>query len=293
MTRALTANPTCLVDWGADDSRPGVHWKTAGQTILALTSSRNRSSEDNIHTSMYNHKMGEQIRTSPRTPDGEQTRRRLLEAGWQLLKETPASNALSHVTAPTVSELAGVTKGAFYYNWSTQREYLEDLLDFALAVERNTSLDRVFEAAEDLAGSEVSFVEAIRDLCRVDLEAADDDVALDVQVALWGKRRTDPGVRDRLRDLYQHLNSRSVLLLKALAESQNLEPRPPYDYEKMAVVLTALLEGLALQRGVDHRVDLETYGQVVLSLLPAMTRHRGSEEELDAVIETFVSGAGE
>jgi AcrR family transcriptional regulator len=209
--------------------------------------------------------------------DEQGTREQLLDAGLAILLEEPTDIALR---ASRIARRADVTSGAFFHYWQTQGDFLADLLDYSLVGERlyAHTFDAVTEVLQPLLEGENSLEtreRAIREAGQKSLEALTQSPAFAVQMALWSRHLHDDKVKDRLNYLYRDLDSRFVRFFGKLLDEWRLEPREPYTLERIAAVLSALANGLAIRRAVDSETlpdEHRFFGSLVLSLLPTMTK---------------------
>jgi len=187
----------------------------------------------------------------------EQTRVELLEAGADLLREEPVGDILSQVKVADVARRAGGRSiGAVYHHWRDQDSYRRDLLAYILQPGRY----RGVHEAEALAAT---VGEGEPDDSRPTLEAAVrtmgnqlfDELKVNpwlvLQMALWSKQMTDPYVRGLLKNLYQGIDASFEPVMETALRGYGLRIKEPFDTHLLAVVLTALAEGLAMRWGVD------------------------------------------
>ena len=79
-----------------------------------------------------------------------------------------------------------------------------------------------------------------------------------LQMALWSKQMTDPYVRGLLKELYQGIDANFEPVMDTALQAYGLRVKEPFDTHLLAVVLTALAEGLAMRWGVDPDAVPET-----------------------------------
>jgi len=206
----------------------------------------------------------------PRTRDAEATRRKLLDAGLELLRRDSVGHALNQVKAAKVARAAGLTQGAFFHHWPTQADYLEDLFDHALATDRFEWTSRTAAGWIDELDRGGDLEELTDRISSALVAGLGDDVSFQVQAALWGRADVDDVVAERLRRLYHESDRRFGELFRRTLESRGLRAKPGHDYEEMALIANAILEGLVLRRRIDpDLVRPELLGQLMLALLPA------------------------
>lgn len=205
----------------------------------------------------------------PRTRDPEETRRRLLTAGLELLRQDSVGNVLSQVKAAKVARRAGLTQGAFFHHWPTQDAYLEDLFDHALATDRFEWTNRIAaDSLRELAeGGDLPVL--TRRIAGNVVTGLSEDMSFQVQAGLWARADVDEVVAARLRRLYADTDRRFGALFREALESRGMRARTGHTYEEMARIANAILEGLVVRRRIDPElVPPELFGDLILALLP-------------------------
>lgn len=208
-----------------------------------------------------------------RRRDAEATRRKLLDAGLELLRRDSVGHALNQVKAAKVAQAAGVTQGAFFHHWPTQADYVDDLFDHALATDRYEWTNRLASGwIEDLdAGGDLE--ELTRQIASALVIGLTDDVSFQAQVALWARADVDPDLAARLRRLYHDTDERFGALFQRTLEARGLRAKDGYDYEDLARIANAILEGIVLRRRIDpDLVPAELFAELLLALIPAYTQ---------------------
>lgn len=197
------------------------------------------------------------------------TRRRLLDAGLDLLRTGSVGNVMSQVKAAKVARHAGLTQGAFFHHWPTQDAYLEELFDHALACDRFEWTNRIAaDSLEELtAGGDLEVL--TRRIAAELVAGLSDDVSFQVQVGLWARADVDEVVAGRLHRLYADTDRRFGELFREALETRGMRARPGHSYEEMARIANAILEGLVVRRRIDpDLVPPELFGDLILALLP-------------------------
>lgn len=185
-----------------------------------------------------------------RSTSSGQTRRDLLAAGADLLREQPVGPLLSNVTAPEVARRAGRTIGAFYHHWPDQGSYRRELAQYVLSPE----VLPTEETAENLgagiaAGADTA--EVMRYNARANLLAGLERPELALTVALTALARTDEDVRLLLKSQHDTVRSGLEPLYEQLLAANGWRLRPPFTLRMFSAVLTALVEGLYVRAVAD------------------------------------------
>ena len=184
-----------------------------------------------------------------RLPAAE-ARKALLEAGRDYVYEHPLGEPLDHVRIADIVERAGVSIGAVYHYWDSQDDYRDDLLDLLLSPDEYPAVLRtgevVAEAVEDGA--------ALEDLVRLSAAISFDALAdlpgperLALALVAYGDRDIDAKLGAQSRGL----GDRWAGLFETYFPAYGLEPRPPFTYDSIAVVLMGLIQGMNVRRVVD------------------------------------------
>jgi BetI-type transcriptional repressor, C-terminal len=109
------------------------------------------------------------------------------------------------------------------------------------------------------------------------VEVLRDDLSR-VQAVLWGLGHDDPVVRERFCAMYADWTSRIAFAIQAVVMSIGRELVEPYTPQSVAVVLTGLIEGLAVRARVDpDAVPRELFGEVAVTLMYGVTRPVGDQ----------------
>jgi AcrR family transcriptional regulator len=217
-----------------------------------------------------------------------QTRQELLEAGLDILRDEPRLDVLN---ARSVSRKAGLSTGAFYYYWDTQEQYLTDLLSLGLADRRFRWLQSVERQVRKLTEKDTALEDVIEQATRWGIESVERDPMFLVQMSVWSRHAVDPESKEALAKLYRDFHNHFLPLYREILEGGelNLEPRPPFTYDTLAVVVTALVEGLVLQRRLDpDAVPRDLFGWVLLALAALALRPQSDNRSLqEALAETI------
>jgi AcrR family transcriptional regulator len=202
----------------------------------------------------------------------------MLEAGIELLQEQPL---VSRLTARAVARRAGLTTGSYYYYWEGQESYIKDLLTHRLGERRYQWLAQVEKRVRRLVAQGASFDEIVTKAARWGLDSIERDPVFALQVGLWAQYAADPKSAEALAQLYREFNEHFLPLYRRVLESADLELRPPFTAEHAAILVTALVEGLVLQRRVDRAAVPENlFGAALLALAASIVQPRSAKRGL-------------
>jgi AcrR family transcriptional regulator len=171
-------------------------------------------------------------------PTREETRLRLLTAAAGVF----ADHGVGAATVEQVTSAAGLTRGAFYSNFSTMQELASAMLDDHLA--RSWAHNRALAAQHP---DPVDLVQAIRD----DTTRSDDPLhmnpLLQIELMLFVARTPElrPSVGAHVRTM------RTLVGDIAAAAFRQRGVEPPVPPEQLGMILVALEDGLRLHRLID------------------------------------------
>jgi AcrR family transcriptional regulator len=212
--------------------------------------------------------------------DQRDSKERLLEAAWDLAigafevgegvtRTTP--RVFDQLTAARVSQHAGLTTGAFYNRWLDRDAFLVDFLEYALAATRPKAMEEVELLLQQSEGMtpETLAIEAIKRT----VDATMSDTAFAMHMYLWALTRSREVVVEHLRVGYEESRQKIQALISLFFAGAGYEFKSPFSVESTAVMMVALVEGLALQRSVDpETVDLDVVEQAVIAITAAISR---------------------
>jgi AcrR family transcriptional regulator len=203
----------------------------------------------------------------PSSPGGRkaevsaETRAALLEAGAGLLREEPVGAVLSQLTARAVVDRAGRTTGAFFHHWPSQAAYQHDLLAYVLEPVRIQSTGEAVDAVLGGLKGGGDPIRVLGEAARGNFESVRADPFVPLWHALWARHGSDPYVRDLLRENMQWVTARVVPVIEAVVEASERRLRPPFTADDVAVLVTALVQGLSLRAAIEpERVPVRSAG---------------------------------
>ena len=203
------------------------------------------------------------------------TRMRLLDAGVELLSVQPAGNVLSHVKAPLVVAAAGLTVGAFYYHWSTQSQFVRDLVVYALDADRYRQNSTLRLNLADNVNSRLDLEDLLGRAAKTELVELSDSPFFAVQVLLRASLRNDPTLSPLLTEIDRRISADTTSHLERLFAEAKVEPVAPQTVASITVMLAAIGEGLAVRRAVDPNAESEDmYSRSVMAIFPQVVGSR-------------------
>ncbi len=194
----------------------------------------------------------------PARQDPEETRLRLLEAGRELLLQQGPDERID-VRLKHACDHAGYTTGAAYSLWDNQSRYQEELARYVASNFDWAGPESIAEELVEIVGTTDDYVEAIRRSAVIYFErfVGQDDFFLALR--FWSVREPSTQLEAALVDGYRVVHDGFVELFASLMEHYQLRMRSPTTLDDMTIILTALVEGLALR----HRIVPEAVERAV------------------------------
>jgi AcrR family transcriptional regulator len=189
-------------------------------------------------------------RTRRRRLPPEEGRRALLEAGRDHLYENPLGEPLDHVRVTDIVGRMGLSIGAVYHYWESQDDYRDDLLELLLSPEQLPAVQQANETVAGVIENHPDFEEMVRVVAAISFQGLGESTGRErLTLALLGYG--DRNIDRRLGAQSRQVSQRWAEFLATYYPAYGLEPRPPFTYESMAVVLMALVQGMNERRIVD------------------------------------------
>jgi AcrR family transcriptional regulator len=193
-------------------------------------------------------------------------RQAFLEAGTEILFRTSHDPAAGVPSLLAVCRETGLSSGAFYRCWPTQSAFLRDLVHHALAPIEVVGGDPVTAAFAALGKGELS-AELVGSLADWSVTSAVESPAVRAQLLLWSLT-DDPEVIDALGEVHRAYQTTFAEFYRRLFEGTNARLVDGITYEHLAVMLTALLDGLTIRRRIDpEAADVHVVSSMALALL--------------------------
>lgn len=219
---------------------------------------------------------------------GKDSRRRLLEAGMELLAESSRGDLSRVLTTGAVAERAGLHRQTFYLHWESQSEFVDDFIDYVMDPSVSSQSERLAKLAEQMPDLEDDPAAEVRDRNNETFSHWTDDPVHIARMALWALHAKDARVAEKLRDLYRTNDQNTAAAYKAIGDQWGIEPRPPFTYETVGLLFNALRDGLLLHLSIDaSSVPPSFVGDVTLALSWAVTRRTGDPDDVASLDEKF------
>ena len=189
-------------------------------------------------------------RTRRRRLPAAEAKQALLEAGRDYVYEHPLGEPLDHVRITDVAERIGLSIGAVYHYWESQDDYRDDLLDLLLSADEYPAVRQTGEVVAEAVAAEPPLEELVRAAATISFDALA-EVAGPERLVLALVAYGDDEIDARLGLQSRELSSRWAELFRTYFPRYDLEPRPPFTYDSIAVVLMGLVQGMNVRRVVD------------------------------------------
>lgn len=216
------------------------------------------------------------------------SRRRLLEAGLELLAESSRGDLGRILKTAAVAERAGLHRQTFYLHWRTQAEYVDEVIEYVTDPSVSSQSERLANLAEKMPGPGDDPSEEVRQRVTETFSHWTDDPVYVSRLVLWALHAKDEKVAERLRDLYRTNDRNTAAGYQAIGDQWGLEPRPPFTYESIALLFNALRDGLLLHLTIDpSNVPASFIEDVNLALSWVVTRRKGDPDDAEDFDERF------
>jgi AcrR family transcriptional regulator len=180
----------------------------------------------------------------------EEGRRALLEAGRDHVYEHPLGEPLDHVRVTDVADRVGLSIGALYHYWDSQDDYRDDLIDLLLSADEYPAVVRTGEVVAEAIAAGPPLEELVRAAAAISFDGLA-EVQGPERVVLALVAYGDDEIDARLGAQSRELSGRWAELFRSYFPRYGLEPRPPFTYDTIAVVLMGLVQGMNVRRTVD------------------------------------------
>ncbi|GAA3860939.1 hypothetical protein GCM10022243_28910 [Saccharothrix violaceirubra] len=214
------------------------------------------------------------------------SRTRLLRAGRDALLSAGSRILAEGLTIEAIVERAHLTTTTFYNNWPNKdrfglvggkEKFLDDLL--------GTLADGTAYAPLVFPGGTGDPRRLVRDRALQDFRALCADPAARARLFLATFARGHTAALRSARVEYRELSRRTAQACEATLAEWGAVLRKPFGPDSLAVVLTALVEGLALRRVLDPAsVPDDLFGDAAVALLGAVVDGGQRDEHVDDVI---------
>jgi len=231
---------------------------------------------------------------SPRAPRqskdaaAAETRRALLAAGEKILLDQPVGSVLDQVKAPEVARRAQRTTGAFYHHWATQADYQHELIEYMLGPDRNTAAGDTLGGLTAHLATDITLPHLVHVVGLDALLQVRDNPRLPLLLSLWAKQAQSDQIRDLIQRNFRATSETIARGYAVVLDHYGLQMRSPFTIDMLTVVLTGLIQGLAIRAAVDpDAVPLhlavtfpaegtsddtwDLYSSTVLAIIGAMT----------------------
>jgi AcrR family transcriptional regulator len=224
----------------------------------------------------------------------ERSRAALLQAGADLMVEQASRDPFASLRLRAICERAGYSTGAFYLHWRNVDEYYASLADHLAADDSfNTEFAMLEEVAENNADANI--LTAITRVADSDFQLLLDSTIWDAMELLnltWGRTR----FRAEAASGYRTIDHSTGQAYGGFLAKRGREPRPPFDWDRVGVVLQGVIEGFGIRYKVDPDAvpqstdsDPGLYATTVAALLAVLTRPVGDSTGLNEKLNDLLA----
>lgn len=236
------------------------------------------------------------------TASSASTRERLLTAGRELLVEIDVNILTSGLLVEHVAERAGLSTQTFYNIYPRRSEsgvvggkaaFLDELLSSLLPRRESDIQQRVqSELINRSAEASGDPRRIIRDVCRWDFERVRDSPETQLRFVVCAvaadHREAVARIQSHYNDIVHIANETNSGMLRAWSASL----RQPFTLDRLAVVLSALVEGLVLRSRFDpDAVPSDLFGEAVVALLGSIIDIDQTHGHIDDVMAPLAEAA--
>lgn len=213
------------------------------------------------------------------------SRDKILTAGTQHLLEDGIAILERGLSVQDVVTRADVSQKTFYATFLGKKGFVD-----ALLLSLNANPERVTDSLSEVIQRQL--IEAsgdlrriVRAVCAWDLEQVIQDPGTLLQLAVLVLGRQHRGAVRKLRQAYAAYDDAGKRAYEAILERWGASLRAPFTHESVAVVLTALVEGLAIRRLADPTaVAPSLFGDTVIALVGSIVDTGQNHEHIDDAV---------
>jgi AcrR family transcriptional regulator len=217
---------------------------------------------------------------------------RLLQAGVDLFAQKGPAALYDGMTVSSLARRARTTRATFYHHWPTLDAYFVDLVRHVFKAGRRLPPEPVRYA--EFLDSTKSRTEAVRAGGATLLQTVIEDQAFPLRMCI-SVTATESNAHDVLEGYRTQHDEPGRESTTFLWDLWRRVPREPFDHQSVAVIWTAMLDGLALRQRLDPDLDAPAlFGNLAVALLPALSRDIDDPMDLDqwaAPLEQISPGA--
>jgi AcrR family transcriptional regulator len=209
-------------------------------------------------------------------------------------------NPFASLRLRTICGRAGYSTGAFYEHWTNLDDYQQALAEHlgAAAGEQDFIEDLASLADYAAAAGDTSALGRIVRTADRDFELLMASPLWDAMQLLnvaWGRTR----FRQQMVEGYAILDHATGEAYGSALRAIGREPRPPFDWDRIGLVLQGLIEGLGMRAKVDpSAVSLPSeagtglYAIAAAAVLTVLTRQIGATATVDQTLQNLFDSPG-
>jgi len=198
---------------------------------------------------------------------------RLVVAVLRIWLEDGMAVLVEGISKQRLAARAGQSRQTLHQRFPSREALKRAAVSYALSPTRSQqTIDFIVSGIHEFIDGTIptDSIHLVRSLAEADFDHVANDEFTELQMLLWGAGQRDPQVLDALAGTYGAYTRELVKAYDDLLRHWRRTLRYPFTTERLAIVLGALVEGMAIRGRVDDRSNKELFGDVVLVLLQAL-----------------------
>ena len=217
--------------------------------------------------------------------DDSTSRDKLLAAGVQHLLNDGLGIVHRGVDVKNITSRSGISEKTYYKTFRSKRRFVEELVMSLNADPQRFAGDLSAVVQQELIEAGGDPRRTVRAVCAWDFDQVLQDPSTLLQLAVLALARKHRGAMARLREAYRVYDDAGKRTYEALLARWGASLRKPFTHETVSVLLTALVEGLAIRHLTDSKaVPSGLFGDAVIALIGSIVDTGQNHEHIDDVI---------
>lgn len=219
------------------------------------------------------------------TDDDSTSRDKLLAAGLQQLLDDGLEIVQRGLNVHDITIRSGVSEKTYYKTFRSKKRFVEDLVLSLNAAPQRVTHGLTEMVRQQLIETDGDPRQTVRAVCAWDFEQVRQDPSTLLQLAVLVLARQHRGAMSKLRQAYAAYDDAGKQSYEALLARWGASLRKPFTHETVAVLLTALVEGLAIRHLADPKaVPRDLFGDAAIALIGSIVDTGQNHEHIDDVI---------
>jgi AcrR family transcriptional regulator len=218
--------------------------------------------------------------------NGDSTSRaKLLDAGMRQLLEDGLKIVQRGLDVKDITSRSRVSEKTYYEVFRNKGRFVDELLSSLNAAPQRAAAGLTEVVQQQLIKTGGDPRKTVRAVCAWDFEQVRQDPSILVQLAVLVLARQHPGAMSRLRHAYAVYDNAGKQAYEVILARWGAALRKPFTHESVAVILTALVEGLSIRHLADPKaVSPALFGETVIALIGSIVDTGQNHEHIDDVV---------